>query len=49
MMKFEPIYAYNDRLVLFPDIKKNPKQNKQTLCHEHRSALGNCSAGEEGI
>lgn len=31
-MKFEPFYAYNDRLVLFSDIKKEnkpPKQNKQ--------------------
>lgn len=31
MMKFEPFFAYNDRLLLFSDIKKKnkkPKQNK---------------------
>lgn len=37
MMKFEPFHAYNDRLLLFSDIKKAPKQNKQTLSHEHIS------------
>lgn len=29
MMKFEPFYAFNDRLVLFSDIKKAPNKTSK--------------------
>lgn len=44
MEKFEPFYAYNDRLVLFPDIKKNPQANQANPMPRTHISVGKLQA-----